>query len=163
MKPNETLQIELAGQCEIVMTRLFDAPRDLVFDAFTKPELVKRWLLGPPGWSMPVCEIDLKVGGAYRYVWRREADGHEMGMGGNYREIVRPERLVHTELFDEPWYPGESLITTVLTEKDGGTIVTCTMLYQSREARDGVHHSGMSSGVATSYDRLDEVLKSMEP
>ncbi|HEV2842730.1 MAG TPA: SRPBCC domain-containing protein [Chthoniobacterales bacterium] len=82
------------------MTRAFDATRDLVFDALTKPELVKRWLLGPPGWSMPICEIDLKVGGAYRYVWRHE-DGREMGMGGTYREIVRPERLVNTELFDK--------------------------------------------------------------
>jgi len=93
MKSN-TFKIEPSGEREIVMTRVFDATPDLLFDALTKPELVKRWLLGPPGWSMPVCEIDLKVGGSYRYVWRNE-DGREMGMGGKYREIVRPERIVH--------------------------------------------------------------------
>ena len=84
------LEITTPGDREIVMTRVFDAPRELVFDAHTKPELVKRWLLGPDGWSMPVCEIDLRVGGAYRYVWRRDTDGTEMGMGGVYREIVPP-------------------------------------------------------------------------
>src|SRR5687768_6077484 len=100
------LQITGQGEREIVITRSFDAPRGLVFDAFTKPELVKQWLLGPDGWSMPVCEIDLKVGGAYRYVWRRDADGSEMGMGGVYREIVPNERIVATEKFDQAWYPG---------------------------------------------------------
>ena len=155
-----TLKIAAHGDREIVMTRVFDAPRNLVFDAFTKPELVKRWLLGPPGWTMPVCEIDLKVGGAYRYVWRRDADGTSMGMGGVYREIVAPERLVHTERFDESSYPGESLITTVLVEQGGSTTVTATMLYESREARDGVLKSNMESGVAASYDRLAELLAS---
>jgi uncharacterized protein YndB with AHSA1/START domain len=144
---------------EIVMTRVFDAPRTLVFEAFTRPELVKRWLLGPPGWSMPLCEIDLRVGGAYRYVWRH-ADGREMGMGGVYREIVPQERLVCTELFDEAWYPGESLITTTLAEKAGRTTLTTTMLYGSEEARDSVLKSGMERGVAASYDRLAEMLAS---
>jgi len=141
-----------------VMTRVFDAPRKLVFDAFTKPELLKQWLLGPPGWSMPVCEIDLKIGGRYRYVWRRDTDGTEMGCGGVYREIVPPERLVQTEQFDNPWYPGESLITTVLDEQRGKTTLTATMLYESRDARDGILKSGMESGVAASYDRLAELL-----
>jgi uncharacterized protein YndB with AHSA1/START domain len=160
MKPSETFRVEPAGDREIVMTRVFDAPRDLVFDALTKPELVKRWLLGPPGWSMPVCEIDLKVGGAYRYVWRNE-DGREMGMGGIYTEIVRPERIVHTELFDEAWYEGESLNTWVLSEKkDGNTTLAVTMRYESRQTRDGVLESGMQSGVATSYERLDDILAS---
>src|ERR1700716_1207357 len=127
---SEKLQITTPTDREIAMTRVFNAPRRLVFDALTKPELVKRWLLGPPGWSMPVCEIDLKVGGAYRYVWRH-ADGREMGMGGVYREIVPQERLVCTELFDEAWYPGEALTTTTLAEKDGRTTVTTTVLYVS--------------------------------
>lgn len=152
------LQIKANGEREIVMTRLFDAPRKLVFDAFTKPELLKQWLLGPPGWSMPVCEIDLRIGGRYRYVWRRDTDGTEMGCGGVYREIVPPERLVHTEQFDNPWYPGESLITTVLDEQRGKTTLTATMLYESRDARDGILKSGMESGVAASYDRLAELL-----
>ncbi|MDQ3315459.1 MAG: SRPBCC family protein [Verrucomicrobiota bacterium] len=140
------------------MTRVFDAPRDLVFDALTKPDLVKRWLLGPPGWSMPVCEIDLKVGGKYRYVWRNE-DGREMGMGGTYREIVRPAKLVHTELFDEARYAGESLNTWTLTEKNG-TVLSVTTRYEIRETRDDVLKSGMETGVAASYDRLDEILAS---
>ena len=87
------LRISTPTDREIVFTRVFDAPRELVFDAMTRPELLKRWLLGPPGWTMPICEIDLRVGGAYRYVWR-SADGVEMGMGGIHREIVRPERIV---------------------------------------------------------------------
>jgi uncharacterized protein YndB with AHSA1/START domain len=108
---------------------------------------------------MPVCEIDLKVGEKYRYVWRNE-DGREMGMGGTYREIVRPERIVHTELFDEAWYSGESLNTWILTEEDGKTTLTVTMRYESRETRDEVLESGMDSGVAISYDRLEEILDS---
>jgi uncharacterized protein YndB with AHSA1/START domain len=156
-----TLKVLAAGDREIVITRAFDAPRHLVFDAHTKPELVKRWLLGPPGWTMPVCEIDLRVGGQYRYVWRRESNGKEMGMRGVYREIVPQERLVCTELFDEAWYAGESLITTILVEEGGRTTMTSTMLYVSQEARDGVLKSGMESGVAASYDRLAELLASM--
>ena len=144
---------------EIVMTRAFDAPRQLVFDAFTKPELVKQWLLGPDGWSMPVCEIDLKVGGKYRYVWRRDKDGTEMGMGGVYREIVAPERLVATEKFDQSWYPGEAVGTFVLVEQGGRTTLTQTILYESREARDGVLKSQMEKGVVASYDRLAELLE----
>jgi uncharacterized protein YndB with AHSA1/START domain len=155
------LKVTARGEREIVMTRDFDAPRELVFDAFTKPELVKQWLLGPSGWSMPVCEIDLKVGGTYRYVWRRDSDGTEMGMGGVYREIVPPERIVHTESFDDPWYPGEAVITTALVEKGGRTTLTATMLYESREARDAVLASPMESGVAQSYDRLEKLLASM--
>src|SRR5271169_5383315 len=106
MKNNTTFKIAARGDCEIVVTRVFDAPRRLVFDAFTKPELVRRWLLGPDGWTMPVCEIDLKVGGAYRYVWRKESVGLEMGMGGVFREIISPEKLVATEKFDDAWYAG---------------------------------------------------------
>jgi uncharacterized protein YndB with AHSA1/START domain len=108
---------------------------------------------------MPVCEIDLKVGGKYRYVWRNE-DGREMAMGGRYREIVRPDRIVNTERFDEAWYPGEALITTTLIEKDGNTTLRTTMLMESREARDEVLESGMESGVIVSYDRLERILSS---
>ncbi|MBA3560875.1 MAG: SRPBCC family protein [Gemmatimonadaceae bacterium] len=158
MKLSDTFKIAPSGQREIIMTRVFDAPRDLVFDALTKPDLVKRWLLGPPGWSMPVCEIDLKVGGKYRYVWRNE-DGREMGMGGTYREIVRPAKLVHTELFDEARYAGESLNTWTLTEKNG-TVLSVTTRYEIRETRDEVLKSGMETGVSASYDRLDEILAS---
>ena len=152
-----TLTLTTPGKREIALTRVFDAPRRLVFEAFTKPELVRRWLLGPPGWSMPVCDIDLRVGGSYRYVWHG-ADGTEMGMSGIYREITPPERLVATEVFDQAWYPGQALTTTVLIERDGKTTLTTTVLYESREVRDAVLRSPMEQGVAASYDRLAELL-----
>lgn len=161
MSTTETLKVTTPTDREIAMTRVFDAPRRLVFDAHTKPELVKRWLLGPPGWTMPVCEIDLRVGGKYRYVWRRDGDGSEMGMGGVYREIVPPQRLVHTEAFDESWYPGEALVTTVLVEQGGRTTLTTTMRLESREARDAVLKSGMEKGVDASYDRLEGLLATL--
>ena len=158
-KQTEVLKLTTQDDREIVMTRAFQAPRRLVFDALTKPELVKRWLIGPPGWSMPVCEIDLKVGGSYRYVWRH-TDGKEMGVRGVYRDIVPQERVICTERFDEAWYPGEALLTTTLVEQDGKTTLTSTVLYVSKEARDGVLKSGMENGVAASYDRLAELVSS---
>jgi uncharacterized protein YndB with AHSA1/START domain len=159
MMDSGALKVTTRGDREIVMTRVLDAPRSMVFDAFTKPELVRRWLLGPEGWSMPVCEIDLRVGGKYRYVWRH-AKGQEMGMGGEFREIVPPERIVSTEKFDESWYPGEAVGTLVLTEQEGKTTVTQIVLYQSREAREAVLKSPMESGVAAGYKRLAELLAS---
>ena len=152
------LKVTARGDREIVMTRAFDAPRTMVFDAFTKPELVKRWLLGPGGWSMPVCEIDLRVGGAYRYVWRNDSNGSEMGLGGVYREIAVPERVIATEKFDQAWYQGEAVGTLVLIEQGGKTTVTQTMLYESPETRNTVLKSGMEKGVNVSYDRLAELL-----
>jgi uncharacterized protein YndB with AHSA1/START domain len=158
---NNALKVEARGDREIVMTRVLDAPRHLVFDAFTKPELVKQWLLGPPGWSMPVCEIDLRAGGKYRYVWLNDK-GTKMTMGGVYQEIVVPERIVATEKFDDAWYPGEAIGTTILIERDGKTTLTQTMLYESREAREVVIKSPMEQGVAISYDRLERLLASEE-
>jgi uncharacterized protein YndB with AHSA1/START domain len=159
MANSETLKVTTPSDREIAMTRVFDAPGRLVWDAHTKPDLVKRWLLGPPGWTMPVCEIDLKVGGAYRYVWRN-SDGREMGMSGVYREIAPPGRLVASEVFDEPWYPGEAVVTTTFVEQRGKTTLTTTVRYSSKEARDGVLKSGMEQGVEASYARLAEILAS---
>jgi uncharacterized protein YndB with AHSA1/START domain len=153
-----TLKVTTPSDREIAMTREFNAPRKLVYDAHTKPELVSQWLLGPPGWTMPVCEMDVRVGGKYRWVWKSEKDGTTMGMGGVYREVVAPERIVATEKFDEAWYPGESLNTLVLVEKGGRTTLTQTMRYESKETRDAVLKSGMEKGVTASYDRLDGVL-----
>jgi uncharacterized protein YndB with AHSA1/START domain len=153
------LEVTTPSDREIAMTRVFDAPRGLVFDAFTRPELVRRWLLGPSGWTMPVCEIDLRVGGRYRYVWRK-AGVPDMGMGGVYREIVPAQRIVATEAFDNPWYEGEALDTTVFEEQRGRTTVTMTMLLASKEIRDKILKSGMERGVAESYDRLEEILAS---
>lgn len=161
MKNAETLKIIALADRELVITRVFNAPRELVFEALTKPDLVKRWLIGPPGWSLPVCDIDLKVGGAYRYVWRNES-GTEMGAGGVYREIARPERIVHTERFDQPWYPGEAVLTTRLVEQGGRTTLSFTILYESQAARDGVLKSPMESGLSYSYNRLEELLGSLQ-
>ena len=161
MKAMATLKVTTPTDRKIMLSRDFDAPRRLVFEALTKPELVKRWLLGPPGWAMVVCEIDLKVGGAFRYVWRH-SDGNEMGMHGVYREIMAPERIVHTEAFDFGCdaQAGEALATAVLTERDGRTTLVTTVLAPSKEARDATIASGMEHGVAASYDRLDDVLAS---
>jgi uncharacterized protein YndB with AHSA1/START domain len=157
----ESFRVSTPSDREIAVERDFDAPRDLVFDAFTKPELVSRWLLGPDGWSMPVCEIDLRVGGAYRYVWRKESTGTEMGMGGTFREVVRPQRIVATERFDDAWYAGEALDTTVFEEQGGVTKVKLTVLYESKDARDTASRSGMEKGMSAGYDRLEQVLASL--
>jgi uncharacterized protein YndB with AHSA1/START domain len=155
-----TLEVTTPSDREIAMTRVFNAPRRLVFDAWTKPELLKRWLGVRGGWTFAVCEVDLKVGGTYRFVWRGP-DGTEMGMGGVYREIAKPGRLVSTEKFDDPWYEGEALDTLVLIEQGGRTTATLTMLCATEEARDAVLKSGMDGGVAQSYDVLDKVLASI--
>ena len=153
-----TLKVATPSDREIQMTRVFDAPRHLVFDAFSKPELLKRWF-GPRGFSLVVCEVDLKVGGGFRFVLRGP-DGKDMGMRGVYREIVRPERSVHMESFDD--FPGEAQVTSVFVEKDGKTTLTVTVLYPSQEVRDAVVQSGMEHGAAESYDRLAELLASSQ-
>jgi len=158
MKNAGTLKVTMPTEREVVMTRVFDAPRRLVFDALTKPELFKRWF-GPRGWSLAVCEIDLKVGGAWRSVLRGPS-GKDMGMRGVYQEIVRPERLVSTESFDD--YPGESLNTLLLAEQGGETTLTIKVLYESREIRDAVIKSGMEHGAAECYDKLAELMASAE-
>ena len=154
MRNTGTLKVTTPTDREIVLTRVFDAPRNLVFDAFSKPELLKRWF-GPRGWSLVVCEVDLKVGGGFRFVLRGP-DGREMGMRGVYREIVPPERSVHMESFDD--YPGESQVTALFIEQAGRTTLTATVLYPSREVRDAVLQSGMEHGAAESYDKLAELL-----
>jgi uncharacterized protein YndB with AHSA1/START domain len=153
-----TLVVAARRDHEVTMTRRFGAPRALVFKAWTRPELLKRWMTGPPGMTLPVCDVDLRVGGAYRYVWRTR-DGSEMGAGGIFREVTAPERFVATERFDQPWYPGEALITITFVERGGETEVTTTMRYESTEARDGVLKSGMTDGVRQSYDRVAEILE----
>lgn len=159
MSPAGALKVTTPSEREIAMTRVFDAPRNLVFEAYTKPELVKRWLGVHGGWSWSVCEIDLRVGGAYRFVWRGPG-GEEMGMGGVYREVVVPERIVATEAFDQSWYPGEAVSTFVLVQQGDRTTLTLTVRYQSREARDAVLKSPMEQGVAAGFDKLEELLAS---
>jgi len=149
-----TLKVTTPSEREIVMTRVFVAPRDLVYDALTKPELLKRWF-GPRGWSLDVCEVDLRVGGAWRFVLHGP-NGAKMGMYGVYRELARPDRTVHTESMDD--YPGESLVTCDLVEHDGKTTLTGTVLYESQLIRDLVVKSGMEHGAAETYDKLAEFL-----
>jgi len=154
------LQILTVGERDLVMSREFNAPRDLVFACYTRPELIRRWLLGPDGWTMPVCEFDARIGGGYRYVWRH-ADGREMAMSGVLREIEPPEKLVSTELFDDDWTGGEALTSLVLTERSGRTLMTQTVTYSSAEARAGALASGMTGGLEMGYQRLDAVLGEM--
>jgi uncharacterized protein YndB with AHSA1/START domain len=160
MKRIGSLTVTTPTDREIVLTRAFDAPRRLVFEALNKPEFLKRWLLGPPGWTMPVCENDPRVGGSFRHVWRGP-DGAEMAMRGVYREVVPPERIVRTECFEVGCdaQAAEQVGTLVLTEQGGQTTLTLTVLYPSGEARDATIASGMEHGVAAGYDRLDEILK----
>lgn len=157
MKNTGTLQVATPTDREIVLTRVFNAPRHLVFEAFTKPELLKRWF-GPHGWSLTTCEVDFRIGGGFRFIMQGPK-GEEMGMRGTYREIVPPERSVHMESFDD--FPGESEVTSTFIEKDGKTTLTAVVLYPSKEVRDAVIKSGMEHGAAESYDRLAEMLLSL--
>jgi uncharacterized protein YndB with AHSA1/START domain len=159
MKNTGTLRVDVRGEREIVLTRVFDAPRELVFDALTTPELLKRWF-GPHGWTLVECEVDLRVGGAWRF-FSHGPDGRTMGMHGVYREIVRPGRIVNTEIFDDFAQHGEAIVTTTLVERDGRTTLTAVVTSPSREVRDGVIRSGMEHGAAQTYDRLAEMLGSL--
>jgi uncharacterized protein YndB with AHSA1/START domain len=156
-KANATT-ITTPSDLEIVMTRAFDAPRRLVWEAWTNPEHVPHWMLGPEGWTMPVCEIDLRPGGEWHFVWRK-ADGAEMGMRGIYKEVVPYERLVNTESWGPDW--PETLNTLLLTEENGRTMTTSIMLYPSKETRDAALQTGMKEGVEVSYDRLAEYLRTI--
>jgi uncharacterized protein YndB with AHSA1/START domain len=140
---------------EVVITRVVDAPRRVVFDAWTNPKHVSQWMTGPEGWTMPVCQIDLRPGGSWHFVWRK-SDGSEMAMTGTYREVVPPERLVHTETWGPEW--PETVNTLVLTESGGQTTMTLTITYPSREARDAALKTGMKGGMDQSYARLDRLL-----
>lgn len=143
---------------ELVTIRAFDAPRELVWEAWTSPEHLPRWLLGPDGWTMPVCESDLRVGGLWHFVWRH-GDGTEMGMSGEYREITPPERLVSTQSWGDDW--PETLNTLVFAEDGERTVVTQTILYPSVEARDAALATGMQQGIDSGFDRLDAYLRTL--
>jgi uncharacterized protein YndB with AHSA1/START domain len=154
----KTLEITTPSDREVAMTRTFDAPRRLVWEAWTDPRYVPRWMTGPEGWTMPVCEIDLRPGGSWHFVWRR-ADGSEMEMRGSYREVAPPDRLVCTEKWGDEW--PETINTLTLVERDGRTTVTQTILYPSKEARDAALGTGMADGASQSLDRLETLLATM--
>jgi uncharacterized protein YndB with AHSA1/START domain len=157
---SDSFQATTPSDREIRLTRLFDAPRHLVFEAMTKPEHVKRWWGGLcEGYSVPVCEIDLRPGGAWRFV-NRHPKG-EAVFYGVYREIAAPERLVFTEIF-APFPDVESVVTTLLTEENGKTRLTVTALYPSVEVRDMVINTGMARGAGLSYDQLEDLVRELQ-
>lgn len=156
-------QVSTPSDREVAVTRAFDAPRSLVFDAYTKPELVKRWLLGPPGWSMPVCDMDVRPGGKFVWRWRSDEDGKQFGFHGEFREVARPSRLVHTEIYDPMDVGGTmgdeaAVITVTFTERNGVTTVKSVMDFGSKESRDAAMATGMTDGMEASYALLDAVL-----
>lgn len=157
MTPEEKMNFKRVSPTEIEVSRIFAAPRALVFDVFTKAEHLLQWMWGPDEWKLAECAIDLRVGGAFRYVWRN-ADNVEMGMNGRYREITRPEKIVHTEIFDEDWTGGETVVTTTFTDVDGGTQVKTMVAYQSEAGCDGATKTDMLAGWARCYERLEELL-----
>ena len=155
-----TVTVTTPSDREIRVERTFDAPRARVWECHTEPTLLQRWLLGPPGWTMPVCEMELRVGGRYRYVWRSEADGGEFGFRGEYQEVDAPRRIVHTEWVDgtEGGPETAALCTLELDEVDGRTVLTHTMRFPTREIRDQALQSGMTDGMGAGYDRLDALV-----
>ena len=163
MKSQHKSTVTLPNDLDVVVVRNFNAPRTLVFDAWTKPALVQRWMLGPPGWTMPVCEMDVRPGGKFKWRWRSEENGAEFGFTGEFREVVRPSRIVHIERYepgDVGGEMGEALVTSVLTEDNGVTTQTMTIHYESKAVRDAALKTGMTDGMEMSFQKLDEMLAS---
>jgi uncharacterized protein YndB with AHSA1/START domain len=164
MEKPGTLKVTTVGDREIKITRMLQAPRHLVWEALTKPEHIRRWLFSPPGWTMTACEEDLRAGGSFRWAWAGPDGQQAMVMRGNYREVVPPERIVRTETFEMGCeaQAGEQLATMALTESEGRTTVTITVLMPSKEARDALLASGMEHGMAAGYDRMEALLAAGE-
>ena len=157
-------QVTLPSEKEVQVRRSFKAPRSLVYRAFTEPDLVRRWMLGPPGWSMPVCEMDVRVGGRYRWRWRSDEDGtNEFGFSGTFRELQPPSRIVHTEGYDagssgDAFPRNEAIVTTTFDQDGGVTTMTSLIDFGSKEARDAAVATGMTDGMEQSYQLLDRLL-----
>jgi uncharacterized protein YndB with AHSA1/START domain len=157
-------EVTLPSDREVRVTRTLNAPRQLVWDAHTKPELVQKWMLGPPGWSMPVCEMDVREGGKYRWRWKSQEDGKEFGFFGTFNDVKAPAKLTHDEYYD----PGDiggamptndpALVTLELNEAGGVTTLVCTIKFASKEARDGAVSTGMTDGMEMGYARLDDMF-----
>src|SRR5438309_6738271 len=156
MSNARTLNVATPSDTEIVMTRLFGASPGLVFDAYTKPAMLRGWL-GGAEWTIDVCEVDLRVGGGYRWTWYN-AKGKQIGERGTYREIVPGTRIVAVSAFDEPWYPGNCVEAISFARQDDATVLTTTLRYDTRKARDIALSAGLTRGVTESYERLDAVL-----
>ncbi|RYZ13953.1 MAG: hypothetical protein EON61_05440 [Alphaproteobacteria bacterium] len=157
-------QVSLPSDTEVRVTRDFKAPRTLVWQAHTEPKLIKRWMLGPPGWSMPVCEMDVRPGGKYRWGWKSDENGAQFGFFGQFREVDAPARMVHEENYD----PGDmgpqmdtsqpAIITTAFSEKNGVTTLVMLMNFASKEIRDIAVSTGMTDGMEIGYERLDKLF-----
>lgn len=157
-------QVTLPSDREVRVVRSFNAPRELVWDAHTKPELVTEWMLGPSGWTMPVCEMDVRPGGKYRWRWRSDENGKEFGFFGVFKEVSKPSRIAHEESYD----PGDlggamrmepAIITSDFVEAGSVTTLTVTMLFASKEVRDAAVSTGMTGGMEQGYARLDDMFK----
>jgi uncharacterized protein YndB with AHSA1/START domain len=151
-----SVEVTTPSDREVTVTRIFNAPAQVIFDCHTRADYVQRWLTGPPGWSMPVCEIDLRVGGHYRYVWRDSASGTEFGCRGEFNEIAAPGRIVHTETMDGA--EGAALCTLTLVESDGRTTLRMNMVFPSQATRDQALQSGMTDGMSGSYNQLEAFM-----
>jgi len=159
----EKAQVTLPSDREVKVIRSFRAPRPLVYRAYTEAALVQRWLLGPPGWSMPVCEMDVRIGGRYRWRWRSDTDANEFGFSGTFREVQPPSRLVHSETYDpgtvgDAQPQNEALVTVTFAEHDGITTVTTLIDFGSKDVRDAAVATGMTDGMEQSYKLLETVL-----
>jgi uncharacterized protein YndB with AHSA1/START domain len=166
---NKTAQVSLPSDTEVRVTRDFRAPRQMLWDAHTQPELVKRWMLGPPGWSMPVCEMDVRVDGKYRWRWRSDENGQEFGFFGKFNAVDAPARLAHDEYYDPGTMPADmdttspAIIDTSFTERDGVTTLVSVMRFATREIRDGAVSTGMTDGMEMGYQRLDKMFAGQQP
>ena len=161
---NRTAQVSLPGDTEVRVVRDFKAPRTLVWDAHTKPELVRRWMLGPPGWSMPVCDMDVRPGGKYRWRWRSDSNGAEFGFFGTFHEVDAPALTVHEEHYDPGTMTADmdttqpAIIRTAFTETSGITTLEMVMTFASKEIRDMAVSTGMTDGMEMGYERLDRMF-----
>lgn len=158
MDPAAKMAVTIPGECELRMTRRFDASRERLFDYYTKPERLKRWL-GPEGWDFAVCDNDPVPGGRYRWLWR-DPQGRELGMHGEYLKVVRPAEILRTEIFDQDSgrRRNETLGWLLFAEVELGTLVTTSVLFPTREVRDAALAAGIDRGMATSFDRLELLL-----
>jgi uncharacterized protein YndB with AHSA1/START domain len=160
MKPAEA---STPSDTEVLVKRSFDAPVILVWRAYTEPDLVRRWLLGPPGWSMPICEMDVRVGGKYRWRWRGDEDGKEFGFSGEFQEVTPHSKLVHTQDYDagdleDSMGQEGAVVTVTFEEANGVTRVATSIKFASKEDRDAAFSTGMTDGMEMGYKRLDRVL-----
>jgi uncharacterized protein YndB with AHSA1/START domain len=160
-RPRHATEFTTPNDVEVVATRVFDAPRQVVWDVFTRAEHLPHWMTGPDGWTMPVCEVDFRVGGKWHFVWRRDDEREsEFGMTGEYLEIVPIERYANTENWGGDW--PEATSTYVFSDTpDGGTLTVCTARFASKEVRDRAIGTGMNDGWGTSYARLDAYLSGL--